>query len=110
MSVDQVFKRQFTDLANESGLAADRLYRQIQAFCRDPWRCGFFLRGADDGRQRYLVPASCGADLADAAVAVVELQPASGTAELMRLVPIEGMHPEDIIAEARQRAEREYAI
>lgn len=110
LGTDGVFERQFADLSDADDGAADRLRGQIAAFARAPEARGFFLRGAQDGRKRYLVPEGCGQGVMERAVAVVEVRPSARVAVLLRLYAPEAVDPSALVARETQQADLDFDI
>lgn len=107
---DGAFERQFVELTRTDDGAADLLRGHLEAFAQAPESRGFFLRGAPDGRKRYLVPAGCGTGLLERAVAVVEVRPQRSAAVLLRLYTLAQVGQHDVRSEETRRADLELDI
>ena len=79
------FEQALTTFVRDRPMGAARLSRQIKRFANDPDTYGRFLRGAMDGRKRYLIPASGGHGLLDELVAVAEVNPETDKVTLLRM-------------------------
>lgn len=105
------FKKNYEAFAEETPDSADRLFGQLDDFSRDPDANGRFLRGAMDGRKRYLVPKTGGRGFLDEFVAVAEIEPSSDAVMLLRLHEVNGQIEADRIEQAEiARAEKAYDI